>query len=125
MADQNPLPSIICSSAELPELGKRAFAVDYRGERQPALLIRFKGAVYGYLNRCVHVPKRLDREEEDVFDATGQFLQCSLHAVQYYPETGLARSEICAGKRLTALRVEERDGWIRLTEKRAALAGGE
>ncbi len=125
MAAKTPIPASICASGELPELGKYAFTVNYRGERQPALLIRFHGTVYGYLNRCVHMPKRLDCEESNIFDATGRFLRCSMHTIHYDPPTGECLSEICAGKSLTALKVEEREGRVYLMDKRAVLADGE
>lgn len=50
-------PTAIYPSAEVPELGKYAFTVNYRGTRQPAILIRFRGSVYGYINRYVHRPR--------------------------------------------------------------------
>jgi nitrite reductase/ring-hydroxylating ferredoxin subunit len=124
MTTASRTPGRICASGELAELGKYAFTVDYRGERRPALLVRHEGQVYGYLNRCVHLPRPLDGEEDDIFDATGRFLQCSIHNVQYDPATGEAISEICVGKRLTALKVEEREGVIYLLEKRATLVNG-
>lgn len=114
-------PQPICASGDVPELGKYSFNVDYRGENQGAILIRFKGAVYGFLNRCVHMPRALDCEHCYIFDESGRFLQCSMHMICYEPTTGECLSEICAGKKLTALRVEERDGAVYLTDKRAAV----
>lgn len=109
----------LCASTELAPLGKYAFTVEYRGERLPAVVIRYQDGVYAYLNRCVHMPKQLDCEEDDIFDASGRFLRCSMHKIHYEPTTGACQSEICAGKKLTALKVEERDGMIYLTDKRA------
>ena len=111
----------ICPAEQVPELGKFAFSIRYRGERRDAILIRFKGAVYGYLNRCVHMPKALDCEHGDIFDATRQYLQCSMHTICYDPVSGESLSEICAGKKLTALKIEESGGWVWLADKHAVL----
>ena len=114
----------ICASDAVAELGKYAFTVDYRGARQAALLIRFRGKLYGYLNQCVHMPRTLDCEEPDVFDEAGRYLRCSMHTIHYEPTTGECLSEICAGKSLTALKVEERDGIVYLADKRAGVVTG-
>ena len=109
----------ICSSLQVPELGKFAFALSYRGESRDAILVRFKGVVYGYLNQCVHMPKPLDCEQAHIFDETGQYLQCSMHTICYDPVTGESLSEICAGKKLTSFQVKEEGGWVYLADKRA------
>jgi nitrite reductase/ring-hydroxylating ferredoxin subunit len=115
------IPEPICHSLEVPELGKFAFVIQHRGVRRDAILIRFKGVVYGYLNQCVHMPKALDCENSDIFDETRQYLQCSMHTICYDPATGEALSEICAGKKLTSFKVSEEGGWVYLMDKRAAL----
>ena len=58
-----------------------------------------------------------------VFDESGRYLQCSMHTICYDPVTGEALSEICAGKKLTALHVREAGGWVYLVDKRAAMEG--
>lgn len=119
MAIKNHLPAPICKGAQVPEMGKFAFAVQYRGERRNAILVRFKGVVYGYLNQCVHMPKALDCEDENIFDETGRYLQCSMHSICYDPVGGASVSELCAGKKLTALKVREDDEWIYLMDKKS------
>lgn len=39
------------------------------------------------------------------------------HGLIYEPDTGMCRSDICAGESLTALKIDERDGTIFLIEK--------
>jgi len=113
----------ICPSTELAELGRHRFRVLYRGTPREAILVRFQGVVYGYLNQCVHMPKELDCEQPRVFDAAGESIRCSMHGITYTPATGECLSEICAGESLTPLRVQERDGMLYLTEKRTTLLG--
>ena len=111
----------IFPSADIAELGKFPFTVMHRGEKREAILIRFQGMVYGYLNQCVHMPKALDCEDGNIFDDTKRYLQCSMHSICYDPVSGVSLSEICAGKKLTAIKVREEDGQIYLMDKRAEL----
>lgn len=125
MSTRNRLPVSICAGEEVAELGKYPFFVNYRGQRRSALLIRFRGEVYGYLNQCVHMPKPLDVEQSHIFDETGRYLQCSMHSICYEPTTGESLSEICAGRKLTALKVREENGRVYFLEKRCSLWGAE
>ena len=121
MPIKRPFSELICLGSQVPELGKFSFAVLYRGIRREAILVRFKGTVYGYLNQCVHMPRPLDCEQSHVFDETGQYLQCSMHTICYDPVSGESLSEICAGKKLTALQVSEEGGWVYLVDRKAAV----
>jgi len=119
LKNQDPVP--ICAGLHVPELGKFAFNVSYRGQSRQAILVRFRGTVYGYLNQCVHMPKALDCEESNIFDESGRYLQCSMHKICYEPVDGSSVSELCAGKKLTALKVREEAEIIYLVDKRAKL----
>ena len=121
MAIKQPIPEPICPGLHVAELGKFPFAIQYRGVRRDAILIRFQGVVYAYVNQCVHMPKPLDCEQSHIFDDTGQYLQCSMHTICYDPVTGESLSEICAGKKLTAVHVREEGGWVYLVDKRATM----
>ncbi len=90
-----------------------------QGERREAILIRFKGTVYGYLNQCVHMPKTLDCEDGNIFDETSRYLQCSMHKICYDPTSGASISELCSGKKLTALKVKEQGEWVYWLDKKA------
>lgn len=122
VANSARAPGPVCPSAALAELGSRRFSILYRGEPREAILVRFQGTAYGYLNQCVHMPRELDCEHCHVFDQAGSSIRCSMHGITYRPETGECLSEICAGESLTQLRVEERDGVVYLVDKRARLA---
>jgi nitrite reductase/ring-hydroxylating ferredoxin subunit len=121
MAIKQQVPAPVCLGSQVPELGKFSFAIQYWGKRRNAILVRFKGVVYGYLNQCVHMPRALDCEHGDIFDETGRYLQCSMHSICYDPVTGEALSEIIAGKKLTALNVREEGDWVYLVDKRAVM----
>jgi nitrite reductase/ring-hydroxylating ferredoxin subunit len=121
MSAKQHIPISICPSSQINELGKFPFMIRYRGEKRNAVLIRFKGQVYGYLNQCVHMPRTLDCEDEHIFDDSERYLQCSMHSICYDPVTGESVSEICAGKKLTALKIIEEEGWVYLLDKKAVI----
>jgi nitrite reductase/ring-hydroxylating ferredoxin subunit len=104
---------LICESPALADSGKALrFEVEYFGERAPAFVLRFRGRVYGYLNRCGHMPMELDWREGEVFDADGRDLICSTHGATYAADSGRCLGGPCGATPLVALRVEERDGKI-------------
>ncbi|MFZ4702599.1 MAG: hypothetical protein ACOYMG_21355, partial [Candidatus Methylumidiphilus sp.] len=66
MATRQHVPEPICLGLQVLELGKFPLSIQYRGGRRDAILVRFKGVVYGYLNQCVHMPRALDCEHDDI-----------------------------------------------------------
>ena len=104
---------LICDSPALADSGKALrFEVEYFGERAPAFVLRFRGRVHGYLNRCGHMPMELDWREGEVFDAEGRDLICSTHGATYAADSGNCLGGPCGSTPLVALRVEERDGKV-------------
>ena len=104
---------VICASQALLDSGRAVrFAVVYFGERAPAFVVRFRGRVHGYLNRCGHMPMELDWREGEVFDLEGRDLICSTHGATYAADTGKCTGGPCGGTPLVPLQVEERDGKV-------------
>ena len=115
-----PIPPrlALCASAELLEGRYRKAPITFEGQREECLLIRFAGIAYAYINRCVHMPRRLDCEQPAVFDASGRHLRCSMHGIVYTPQTGTSLSTLCEGKQLRALDVYEENGEVGLADFR-------
>ena len=104
---------LICASGALADSGRAVrFEVVYFGEPAPAFVLRFAGRVYGYLNRCGHLPMELDWREGEFFDLGGRDLICSTHGATYAAASGQCIGGPCGGTPLVALRVEERDGKV-------------
>jgi nitrite reductase/ring-hydroxylating ferredoxin subunit len=121
MSDEMSEKAALCQSESLREGESYGFAILYRGEPCEAILVRFGGHAYCYLNRCVHMGKRLDCEDARIFNDSGEHLRCSMHGVLYDPATGLCLSNPCTGKSLTPVKIDERDGRIHLADKRAVI----
>jgi nitrite reductase/ring-hydroxylating ferredoxin subunit len=114
---------LICSAGELADGGTGVrFSVDRYGRSEPAFVIRYDGRVYGYLNRCAHVPVTLDWMEGEFFDSSGLYLICSTHGATYLPDSGHCIAGPCSGRSLVRLTVEERDGNVYLIEQEGANA---
>ena len=102
---------LICASDALVDSGRGVrFEVEYFGERAPAFAVRYRGSVYGYLNRCAHVAMELDWQEGVFFDSEGRDLLCSTHGATYEAASGRCIGGPCNGTPLVKVRVEERDG---------------
>jgi nitrite reductase/ring-hydroxylating ferredoxin subunit len=109
-------PRLICASADLADSGRGVrFEVDYRGERVPAFAVRYRGTVYGYLNRCRHVPMELDWSEGQFFDPQGNDLICSTHGATYAASSGRCLGGPCNGQSLLRLALDERDSGVYYT----------
>jgi nitrite reductase/ring-hydroxylating ferredoxin subunit len=109
---------LICASAELVEGGPGVrFTAERHGVSEPAFVVRFRGRVHAYLNRCAHVPVEMDWQQGEFFDHSGLYLICATHGALYAPESGRCLGGRCNGKGLTALSVIENDGQILLIEE--------
>jgi nitrite reductase/ring-hydroxylating ferredoxin subunit len=108
---------LICRADELEDggLGKR-FEIDLHGQAQAAFVVRHGGRVYGYLNRCGHIPVELDWQPGAFFDHSRLYLLCSTHGALYDPASGACVGGRCNGRGLSPLAVEERSGGVFLIE---------
>lgn len=106
---------VICRSRELTERGRGIrFTVRRHGEAAAAFVIRFGGAVHGYLNRCAHRSLELDWSEGDFFDAFGEHLLCATHGARYAPASGACVGGPCGAAGLVKLPVIEKNGVVLL-----------
>ncbi len=103
----------LCASAALEQSG-RALVFDVLLWRRPAraFALRFEGRVVAYLNRCAHVPTEMDWRPGEFLDDRREFIVCATHGAVYEPTTGQCIAGPCAGQRLMAVRVVERDGQV-------------
>jgi nitrite reductase/ring-hydroxylating ferredoxin subunit len=96
------------------------FSIVVDGVERPAFVVRYRGTVYGYLNACRHQSLELDFGDAHYFDDDYDALVCCHHGARYRPETGECFAGPCAGARLTALILEEREGslWCQAVARR-------
>lgn len=111
MSDVAAVP--ICESDAVLEGGRGVrFAVSAYGDEATGFVVRYDGKVYGYLNRCAHVPVELDWAEGEFFESSGLYLMCSTHGAIYVPDSGECAGGPCKGGRLRPIAVHEQQGTI-------------
>ena len=104
---------LICDSIALADSGTGVrFKVEYFDDPAPAFVVRYRGRVHGYLNRCAHVALELDWREGEFFDSEGRDLICSTHGASYAAASGACLGGPCGKAPLVALNIEERDGKV-------------
>jgi nitrite reductase/ring-hydroxylating ferredoxin subunit len=103
----------VCTADAVEEGGKGIrFPVTAGSEDAIGFVVRYDGKVYGYLNRCAHVPIELDWNEGDFFESGGLYLICATHGAMYAPETGRCEGGPCRGGRLRRIEVVEKDNQV-------------
>jgi len=112
----------VCSSDGLAEGSHLKLQLVFEGRPEECLLLRFEGKVYAYINRCVHMPRRLDCEKKQIFDHSGRYLRCSMHGIVYTPQTGTSISTMCEGEQLRAVDSYEEGGEVGLADFRVSAA---
>jgi len=111
----------ICSRQELQLISYLEQPIIFKGHSTSALVFMFDGQPYSYINHCMHMQRRLNCEQEAIFDTSGQYLRCSMHGFIFDPKTGECQSPVCYGQRLQVLRVQEIDSIIYFAEKHLTL----
>lgn len=107
---------LICASEALVDGGPGVrFTVTRHGVDDPAFVVRFRGSVHAYFNRCGHVPVELDWQHGEFFDDSKLYLICATHGALYAPENGHCLGGRCNGRGLEKIPVLERDGNVYLT----------
>ena len=104
---------LICASADVVEGGRGVrFPVSAFGDKATGFVVRYRGTVHGYLNRCAHVPIELDWAEGEFFESSGLYIMCATHGAIYVPESGYCAGGPCKGGKLRAIAVLEVAGHI-------------
>jgi nitrite reductase/ring-hydroxylating ferredoxin subunit len=113
MSDEAVAGLLVCEAAALLEGGRGVrFAVTAFGDAATGFVVRYDDKVYGYLNRCAHVPIELDWAEGEFFESSGLYLMCATHGAIYVPDTGRCAGGPCRGGSLRRISVLEREGQV-------------
>jgi nitrite reductase/ring-hydroxylating ferredoxin subunit len=106
-------PHYVCDAAALAERGDGVrFDVLRDGELVCAFVLRFDGAVHGYLNRCAHVAMEMDWQPGKFLEGELRYIMCATHGACYEPSSGYCVAGPCRGARLVKLDVREEGGVV-------------
>lgn len=106
----------VCPSEQIQSRGDGyTFDIGRDGEPVNAFIIRFRGELHGYVNRCPHIPEdtvNLDKPDGKFFDRMGKLLQCRRHSALFDPASGVCVRGPCRGASLTKIDIIERAGSV-------------
>jgi len=108
-SDPNPA-RVLAEARRLGEGQGVRFRVWLDGIEREAFAVRYRGKLHAYVNSCRHQALALDFGDAHFFDDAYDALVCCHHGARYRPESGECFEGPCAGARLTALALEEREG---------------
>ena len=110
----------IASVSDLSEGQSLKFEFVRAGQILEGVLVRFKGQLLAYENRCQHLPLPLDYGDNRFFTKDGRHLMCQMHGAVYEPTTGVCVRGPCFGARLAALPIAIARGKVWLAHGIAA-----
>jgi nitrite reductase/ring-hydroxylating ferredoxin subunit len=103
----------VCEGSIVQEAGLGfRFNVLFSGKLVSAFVVRVDGVVYGFLNRCSHVPVELDWNYGEFLDDTGRQVVCATHGASYDATNGHCIGGPCSGGSLVRLQIEEKEGGV-------------
>lgn len=103
----------VCRSVDLKETG---LGVRFCVRQEEGFVVRYRGVVRAYYNRCPHRGLELDWQAGKFFDERGETLVCSVHGARYDPALGHCLGGPCRGLALQSLMCVEKDGLVFVDE---------
>lgn len=102
----------LCGLEDISDGEARGFAVEGPALAQRLIVVRKGAQVFGYVNRCPHVPTRLDYNPGEFLDPDGVYIECQGHLAQFRIEDGYCIDGPCEGESLLAAPVRVADGRV-------------
>lgn len=91
---------ILCALEELDATGAKEIVFDDNGTRTSVFVVKYGGAIHGYVNSCPHARLPLNWRDDQFFDVTGLYLLCANHSAYFDIQTGQCVRGPCKGKAL-------------------------
>ena len=110
------LERVICRFEDLEPHGARAFTIGGGDWPLRGLVVRAGAQLRGYVNRCPHAGHPLNLLPDRFLTPDGTLLLCSSHGALFEKLTGYCVAGPCAGRTLTPLPLEVRDGFVMLAD---------
>ncbi len=102
--------------AEVPEDDARGVTIRDGAKMRKFIVLKWRGDVIVYRNRCPHAGTPLDWIPDRFFDRDREHLFCTTHGASFIPESGLCVDGPCTGDHLERCEFDIRDGVVTLTE---------
>jgi nitrite reductase/ring-hydroxylating ferredoxin subunit len=105
---------VICRIGDVDEPGSRAFTVGHGDWPLRGLVVRQRGGVYAYVNRCPHAGHPLNLRPHEFLTPDRSLLVCNSHGALFEIPTGRCVDGPCAGASLRPIPIEVRAGYVLL-----------
>ncbi|MGN7999914.1 Rieske (2Fe-2S) protein [Sphingomonas sp. 22176] len=96
----------------IPDGTARNFVLEMRAGRFHGFVVRRGAQVFGYVDRCAHMPVPLTQKLDAYLTPDASHIQCSWHGALYTVEEGRCVGGPCVGARLLPWPVTTIDGMI-------------
>ena len=124
MTDQTPgvsvtvfdVARVVCRESELGLHGVHGFTIGAGDWPLRGLVVRAGAQLRGYVNRCPHAGHPLNLLPDRFLTPDGTLLLCSSHGALFEKLTGYCVAGPCAGRTLTPLPLEVREGFVMLAD---------
>jgi nitrite reductase/ring-hydroxylating ferredoxin subunit len=110
------LTRVICALADLQATGARAFTLGGGEWPLRGFVVRFGASVRGFVNRCPHAGHPLNLVGQRFLTADGALILCASHGALFEKDNGYCVAGPCAGRSLTPLALEVRNGLVQLAD---------
>jgi nitrite reductase/ring-hydroxylating ferredoxin subunit len=107
---------VICALQEIPNEGCRGFTLGEGDWPLRGLLVRVRGEVHGYVNRCPHAGHPLNLEPHRFLTHDGSLILCCSHGALFEKPTGYCVAGPCAGNSLERIALEVTEGYVLLAD---------
>jgi nitrite reductase/ring-hydroxylating ferredoxin subunit len=110
------LERVVCRLTEVMAHGARGFTIGGGDFPLRGFLVRVGDAVRGYVNHCPHAGHPLDLLPERFLTPDGTLILCSSHGALFEKASGYCIAGPCAGRSLTPVALEVRNGVVMLAD---------
>jgi len=107
---------VVCSLSELEAQGALAFTIGGGAWPLKGFVVRLGDAVRGYRNRCPHAGHPLNLLPQRFLSPDGALILCSSHGALFDKSSGYCVAGPCAGRSLTPLPLQIRNGVVLLAD---------
>ena len=110
------LSRVLCALYDIPVDGARGFVAGQGDCPLRGLLVRTRGGVHAYVNRCPHAGHGLNLRPHEFLTPDGSLILCHSHGALFEKSTGTCVAGPCAGRALTAVPVRIEAGFVLLAD---------
>jgi nitrite reductase/ring-hydroxylating ferredoxin subunit len=107
-------PITICSLADLPDPGSRAFSIGPGDWPLRGFVVRQGNEVFAYVNRCPHAGHPLNWQPDEFLTQERTLIMCRSHGAMFEMNTGRCVAGPCTGQSLRALSARIEHGQVML-----------